>query len=159
MVISKFKDTYFNETADLLALFRKYLRSFKSEDVPINKESAIVELQSFIDDPMYPIYVCLEDNHVVGYMILKLDGCVWVEQIYVREDFRRKGVATLFYELAEEISDGDTLFNYVHPNNDTMISFLKSKGYSVLNLIEIRKPFKGEKNKTKIKVGNNEFDY
>lgn len=159
MVISKYKDTYFNETADLLALFRKYLRSFKGEDVPLNKESAIVELQSFIDDPMYPIYVCLEDNHVVGYMILKLDGCVWVEQIYVREDFRRKGVATLFYELAEEISDGDTLFNYVHPNNDAMISFLRSKGYSVLNLIEIRKPFKGEKNKTKIKVGNNEFDY
>ena len=159
MVISKFKDTYFNETADLLALFRKHLRSFKGEDAPINKESAIVELHSFIDDPMYPIYVCLEDNHVVGYMILKLDGCVWVEQIYVREDFRRKGVATLFYELAEEISDGDTLFNYVHPNNDVMISFLKSKGYSVLNLIEIRKPFKGEKNKTKIKVGNNEFDY
>ena len=28
----------------------------------------------------------------------------------------------------------------------------------VLNLIEIRKPFKGEKNKTTIKVGNNEFD-
>ena len=54
---------------------------------------------------------------------------------------------------------GDTLFNYVHPNNDAMINFLKSKGYTVLNLIEIRKPFKGEKNKTTIKVGNNEFDY
>ena len=41
----------------------------------------------------------------------------------------------------------------------SMINFLKSKGYTVLNLIEIRKPFKGEKNKTTIKVGNNEFDY
>lgn len=42
------------------------------------------------------------------------------------------------------ICKGDTLFNYVHPNNDAMIKFLKSKG---------------EKNKTTIKVGNNEFDY
>ena len=92
-------------------------------------------------------------------MILKLDGVVWVEQIYVKESIRRKGVASFLYKKAEEISDGDTLFNYVHPNNEVMINFLKSKGYTVLNLIEIRKPFKGETNNSKIIVGNNEFDY
>ena len=159
MKVCKFEKTYFTETASLLALFRQHLLSFKGENVPLNFDSARDELASVSGDQMYPIYVCLEDEQVVGYMILKIDGCVWVEQIYVREDYRRKGVASLFYKTAEEISGGDTLFNYVHPNNEIMISFLKSKGYSVLNLIEIRKPFKNEKTKTTIKVGNNEFDY
>ena len=40
-----------------------------------------------------------------------------------------------------------------------MISFLKSKGYDVLNLIEIRKPFKDEENKETIQIANNKFKY
>ncbi len=159
MLVTTFNKIYFDDTAALIAAFRKHLRSFKDEMVPLDINSAKEELNSFLTDPNFPVYVCLDNNNVVGYMILKIDGCVWVEQIYVREDYRRRGVASLFYKKAEEVSKGDTLFNYVHPNNDAMISFLKSKGYTVLNLIEIRKPFKGEKNKTTIKVGNNEFDY
>ena len=74
----------------------------------------------------------------MGYMILKIDGVVWVEQIFVKESSRRKKVGSLLYQKAEEVSKsngGDTLFNYVHPNNHAMIEFLRSKGYSVLNLI------------------------
>jgi ribosomal protein S18 acetylase RimI-like enzyme len=159
MVIREFENIYFDDTAILLALFRQYLHSFKDIKSPLDIESAREELNSFIHDPNYPIFVCLEEQEIIGYMILKIDGCVWVEQIYVKENYRRRGVGSAFYKKAETISKGDTLFNYVHPNNDAMISFLKSKGYTVLNLIEIRKPFKGEKNKTTIKVGNNEFDY
>ena len=53
----------------------------------------------------------------------------------------------------------ETVFNYVHPNNDKMIEFLRSKGYTVLNLIEIRKPYKEEKISTIIKVDKHTFDY
>lgn len=159
MFITRYETKYFNETAMLLANFRQHLCSFKGDSGSVDIESAKDELNSFIKDPNFPIYVCVDDDNVVGYMILRIDGCVWVEQIFVKEEYRRKGIATLFYKTAEEVANGDTLFNYVHPNNDAMISFLKSKGYNVLNLVEIRKPYKGEANKTKIKVGNNEFDY
>ena len=40
-----------------------------------------------------------------------------------------------------------------------MIDFLRTKGYTVLNMIEIRKPYKGEKPATIIRVGDNVFDY
>ncbi len=40
-----------------------------------------------------------------------------------------------------------------------MIDFLRTKGYTVLNMIEIRKPYKGEKPATTIRVGDNVFDY
>ena len=44
----------------------------------------------------------------------------------------------------------DTVYNFVHPNNEGMIRFLASKGYTVLNMIEVRKPYKGEKLTTTI---------
>ena len=40
-----------------------------------------------------------------------------------------------------------------------MIQFLRSKGYTVLNMIEIRKPYAGEKLTTTIRVGTEDFDY
>lgn len=162
MKVIKFNEKYFKETAELLSLFRVQLRKFKGIESKPDLDSAKEELKSFANDENFPIYVCLEDEKVIGYMILKIDGVIWVEQIFVKEEYRRKGVASLLYKEAEARSNSigeDTLFNYVHPNNDNMINFLKSKGYTVLNLIEIRKPFKEERNNTIIKVGDNEFDY
>lgn len=40
-----------------------------------------------------------------------------------------------------------------------MIDFLRKRGYTVLNLIEIRKPYKGKKLTQTIAVGEHEFDY
>ena len=53
----------------------------------------------------------------------------------------------------------DTVYNYVHPNNHRMIEFLRKRGYTVLNLIEIRKPYQNEKLTQTITVGEHEFDY
>ena len=162
MEVIKYQDSYFLEVVNLLSLFRVHLKTFKGINDKPDIESAKEELSSFSKDENYPIYICIDNNEILGYMILKFDGVVWVEQIFVKESARRKGVATLLYQKAEEINKangGDTLFYYVHPNNDIMISFLKSKGYDVLNLIEIRKPFKGEENKETIQIANNKFKY
>lgn len=162
MEVILFDKKYFDQTAELLSLFRVQLRKFKGIESNPDLDSAKDELNSFADDKNYPIYLCVEKEQIIGYMILKIDGVIWVEQLFVREDYRRKGVASLLFSKAEERSKEigeDTLFNYVHPNNEPIIKFLKSKGYTVLNLIEVRKPFKNEETKTIIKIGNNEFDY
>ncbi|MBR6321294.1 MAG: GNAT family N-acetyltransferase, partial [Lachnospiraceae bacterium] len=75
---------------------------------------------------------------------------------------RQKGVGSLLFGKAEELAASmgeDTVFNYVHPNNEGMIGFLRSKGYTVLNMIEIRKPYKGEKLTSTVRVNDNVFDY
>ena len=162
MKVIEFEKKYFDQTAELLSLFRVHLRKFKGIESNPDLDSAKDELNSFANDENYPIYLCVEKEQIIGYMILKIDGVIWVEQLFVREGYRRKGVASLLFSKAEERSKEigeDTLFNYVHPNNEPIIKFLKSKGYTVLNLIEVRKPFKNEETKTIIKIGNNEFDY
>ena len=161
MNIKEYNELYFNELSTLLASFRVVLQGFKGINATPDVESAKEELKDYIKEK-WPIYVALDNSQIVGYILLKVDGVVWVEHIYVKEEYQRQGVGTMLYTKAEEYSSKlgcDTLFNWVHPNNEKIISFLKSKGYSVLNLIELRKPFKGETPTTKIKVGNNEFDY
>lgn len=54
---------------------------------------------------------------------------------------------------------GDTVYNWVHPNNDKIIPFLLKRGYNVLNLIEIRKPSGNEFLTQKINVGKYEYNY
>lgn len=162
MKVITYHKQYFEQTAELLASFRVTLKRFKGINDEPDIISAKEELSSFLSDKDYPIYLCVEDNQVLGYMILHVYGVIWVEQIYVKKESRRRGVASLLFNKAEGCSkelNEDTLFNYVHPNNEAMINFLKSKGYDVLNLIEIRKPFKNEKNDKLIKVGNHEFKY
>ena len=68
----------------------------------------------------------------------------------------------MLFRKAEELAASmgeDTVYNYVHPNNEGMIRFLASKGYTVLNMIEIRKPYKDEKLTTTIHVEKEAFDY
>ena len=148
--------------APLVADFRVTLRSYKGiaskPDIEEGKEEVLEFLSS--GDPVFAVE---EKGDLIGYLVCRVEEpCLWVEQLYVKREYRRKGVASLLFEKAEELSKKlgeDTVFNYVHPNNDGMIQFLRSKGYTVLNLIEIRKPYRGEKLTTKIQVDHNTFDY
>ena len=161
MEIKEYQDSYFNEVANLLASFRVVLQGFKGIETKPDVESAKEELSDYIKEK-WPLYVAIDNNEAVGYILLKVDGVVWVEHIYVKETHQRQGVGSLLYKKAEEYSSKlgcDTLFNWVHPNNDKIIAFLKAKGYTTLNLIEIRKPFKGETPSRKVKVNDHEFDY
>ena len=148
--------------APLTAAFRTQLKSFRGiksqPDIEAGKEEILAFLQSAC-----PVYAVEDSGVVVGYIVCRIDEpCLWVEHIYVREDYRRKRVATMLFRKAEEIASSmgeDTVYNFVHPNNENMIRFLRSKGYTVLNMIEIRKPYAGEKLTTTVRVDNEAFDY
>ena len=148
--------------APLAAAFRTQLKSYKGINSQPNTEAGKEEILEFLESG-FPVYA-VEDNGVLaGYIVCRIDEpCLWVEHIFVREEYRRKGVATMLFSKAEEIAASmgeDTVYNFVHPNNENMIRFLRSKGYTVLNMIEIRKPYEGEKLTTTIHVGKEAFDY
>lgn len=148
--------------APLLAAFRTQLKSYKGIKSQPNIEEGKEEVLEFLESD-FPIYAVEEEGTLVGYIVCRIDNpCLWVEQIYVREDCRRKGIATMLFKKAEEIAASmgeDTVYNFVHPNNENMIQFLRSKGYTVLNMIEIRKPYEGEILTSTIHVETEVFDY
>ncbi len=148
--------------APLVAAFRTQLKSYKGIISQPNIETGKEEILEFLESG-FPVYAVEDNGTYAGYIVCRIDEpCLWVEHIFVRESYRRKGIATMLFSKAEEIAASmgeNTVYNYVHPNNENMISFLRSKGYTVLNMIEIRKPYEGEKLTTTIHVEKEVFDY
>ena len=148
--------------AEMVALFRVELRSYKSIVSKTNIEAGREEIEEYLAAG-FPVFAAIMDGEYAGYVVCRVDSqVVWVESIFVKVESRRHGVATALHSKAEEIAASygeDTVYNYVHPNNHRMIEFLRKRGYTVLNLIEIRKPYKGEKLTQTITVGEHAFDY
>lgn len=146
----------------LVALFRVELRSYKGITSKPNLEAAREEMEEYLAAG-FPVFAAIIDGEYAGYVVCRVDSkVVWVESLFVKEEHRRHGVASALHSKAEEIAASygeDTVYNYVHPNNHRMIEFLRNRGYTVLNLIEIRKPYEGEKLTQKVCVGEHEFDY
>ncbi len=155
------KDNY-NELGSLVADFRVALKGYKGITALPDADAGASEMKEYIDAD-FPCYAAVCDGEYVGYIVCRVDEpCVWVESIYVKRSFRRMGVATQLFEKAEELANSfgeDTVFSFVHPNNHGMIGFLRKHGYSVINLVEIRKPYKDEQLTQTIGVGEHEFDY
>ena len=148
--------------AEMVALFRVELRSYKGITCKPNIEAGREETEEYLAAG-FPVFAAIVDGAYAGYVVCRVDSeVVWVESIFVKEEYRRHSVASALHNKAEEIAASygeDTVYNYVHPNNHRMIAFLRKRGYTVLNLIEIRKPYKGEKLTQKICVGEHKFDY
>ena len=151
-----------DRAAPLAAAFRVALRSYRGVSSKPNVDAAREELSEYLAAG-WPMFAAEEGDVLAGYMVCRIEEpCVWVESLFVDEAHRRRRVASRLFEKAEALArerGEDTVYNYVHPNNDGMIAFLRARGYTVLNLIEIRKPWAGEALTRKIRVERNEFDY
>ena len=151
-----------NALAHLVALFRVELLSYKGLTADPDTAAGRVELEEYLSAG-FPVFAAFVDGECAGYAVCRIDSeVVWVESLYVKEEFRRRGIASALHRKAEELAavyGEDTVYNYVHPNNHRMIHFLRKRGYTVLNLIEIRKPYHGERLTQTIPVGEHIFDY
>ena len=162
MNIRLYQDDDFEDVINLVAKFRIALAELKDRDKEKDLLSAQNKLNKYIEKD-YPIYVAESDEKIVGYLVCRVeDDVVWAESLYVSPDYRKKGIGTSLYEKAEKLAydlGSDTVYNWIHPNNDKIINFLKKQGYDVLNLIEVRKKRENEKTNSKVNVNDHEFNY
>ncbi|WP_138205691.1 GNAT family N-acetyltransferase [Haloimpatiens lingqiaonensis] len=147
----------------LIAQFRVELKELKGIKGIVNIEQAKEEFQEYME-ANFPIFIAEDSTEeLLGYLVCRIDNnVVWAESLFVSHNARRNGIASKLYKEAEKVANnlgGDTVFNWVHPNNHKIIKFLSKMGYDVLNLIEIRKPWKNETLTQKIRVGNHEYNY
>jgi ribosomal protein S18 acetylase RimI-like enzyme len=151
------------ELIRLIAEFQVTMCRFRGSAPPLDLAAAERELRRFQSDH-YRIYLAQsEDGLLVAFMICNvLAGRVSVEALFVMPEYRRQGIGNLLYNEAEalalELGD-EPITNWVHPNNDRFIAFLRKRGYLVLSQIELRKPRAGEGPLQQIKVGKNIFEY
>lgn len=147
----------------LIAGLRATLDGFKDTLARTDHEAARSELNDFLRHHYHILVADSDDPGLVGFIVCRsVDDVTWAESIYVQESYRRSGVGTALFAKAEEfarVRGQDTLYTWVHPNNDGIIGFLKARGYDVLNLIEVRKPHNEEAPGQKVDVLSHEFRY
>lgn len=162
MDIIKITEDNYDQLGSLVAKFRVALKSYKGINALSDTDAGASEMKEYIYSN-FLCYAAVCDGEYVGYIVCRVDKpCVWVESIYTKPEFRRMGVASQLFEKAEKLAKSfgeNTVFNYVHPNNHGMIGFLRKHGYTVINLVEIRKPYAGEQLTQTIQVGEHVFDY
>ncbi len=149
--------------SELVARFRVELGRLKGAEGEPDIAAAAEELAEY-GRKAYPVFVAEGDaGGIAGHLVCRVDGkTVWAESLYVEPEYRRRGVASGLYAEAERLAakiGGETVYNWVHPNNEAVIAFLAKRGYDVLNLVELRKARAGEKPAGKVRVGEHEFEY
>jgi ribosomal protein S18 acetylase RimI-like enzyme len=147
----------------LLAHFRVTLSRFHGRPLPTNFAEADRELLGY-QEPGYKIFIAENDEEFpVAYLVCRIENdVVWADSFFVLPDYRRQGVGSALYQQAQALAEemgGETVYNWVHPNNERMIGFLRRHGYRVLNMIEIRKSTSNDEEMSQVKVGVNSFDY
>ena len=164
MIIRRALSSDREQIIPLIAEFRVTLAGFRGKQLTPNLEGAKSELEDF-QSKRYHFYVAeeKESSRIVGYLACRTEeDVVWAESIFVLPEYRSKGVGSALYKEAERLAEelgGDTVYNWIHPNNDGIITFLQRRGYTVLNLIEVRRHRSEEETEGKIRVGNHDFDY
>ena len=163
MQIRPFQPSDHSALIELIAAFRLELAALRGERRDPDLAAAVAELQEYLAKGM-PVFVAEgSSKEIVGYLVCRVDGeTVWAESLFVAPAYRRQGTAGQLYAQAEQLAaarGSDTVYNWVHPNNDPIIAFLRKRGYDVLNLLEVRKPVPDERLTTTLAVGKQTYRY
>ena len=77
--------------AEMVALFRVELRSYKGIASKPNVEDGREEMKEYLLAG-FPVFAATVHGEYAGYVVCRIESeVVWVESIFVREEYRRQG--------------------------------------------------------------------
>ena len=127
------------------------MRVFYDSPAVLTKPSDAV-LRKDIEDcigemPFVWGYVFEENGKTAGYAMTAMcysteygGLCVWLEDLYIKEEYRGQGIATRFFEFMEkEYSEAVRFKLEVETENETAIAAYKKNGYNISPYFEMTK--------------------
>ncbi len=88
------------------------------------------------------VFLAVEEGRPAGFIrVSSRECCFWIEELFVRSEFRGRGIGRALVERAEEEvkKHDDALYLFVLPQDKDAIAFWKRLGYDVINTIELVK--------------------
>lgn len=141
-----YNDDYKEDMVLCIANFFRFHIGLSSESAVNNIDTGIAEQNlnewTTKDNQLYMI-MCA--NIVVGFLRIGYRGgnVAWIEDVYVKEGFRNRGIATESIRQAEEIIKATPPYNAicfdVVPRNANALKLYHKLGYQTLSMITVRK--------------------
>ena len=76
-----------DDLAQMVALFRVELRSYKGIASKPNKDAGREEMEEYLAAG-FPVFAAVVDGEYAGYVVCRIDNeVVWVESIFVKEEY------------------------------------------------------------------------
>ena len=91
-------------------------------------------------------YMFDAEGNILGYGMLAKSfstefgkRCIWIEDLYIKEEYRGLGIGSAFFKLVEE-KYPDSIFRLeVEEENERAISVYKKNGFEILPYMEMKK--------------------
>ena len=110
----------------------------------------ILSIASLIEKDDVVLFIIEEDGTEAGLLLMARHGgsVVWIENLYVKRELRRRGIATRAIALAEKyavnVMNAPAINMDVIPQNQSSMRLYHSLGYTTLQMITMRKPLNGD---------------
>ena len=98
------------------------------------------------DSPYLEGYIIEVSNEIQGYaMIAKSFStefgkpCIWIEDLYLKEEYRGRGIGSSFFSYLEEKFPGTIMRLEVEEDNTRAVAVYQKNGYETLPYMEMKK--------------------
>ena len=137
-------------TSDHKAEVMEMMRVFYASEAVLTNGSEEIfsaDIEECIGDSPYAEgYVFEDSGEIVGYSMLAKSysteygkRCIWIEDIYLKEEYRGRGFGSEFFSFLDE-SYPDVLFRLgAEEENERAIHVYKKSGFEVLTYLEMKK--------------------
>ena len=105
------------------------------------------DIQNCINDnPHLEGYVFVEQDKIMGYAMAAKSfstefgkPCIWIEDIYIKPEYRGKGIGSQFLVYIEQKYRDSILRLEVEEDNTAAVHVYKKSGFDVLPYMEMKK--------------------
>ncbi len=143
MIIQEMKKEHTDEVFQMMKVF------YSSPAVSTNGSDEIfmADIQNCLNDnPFLEGYVFAEQDIIMGYAMAAKSfstefgkPCVWIEDIYIKPDYRGKGIGSQFLDYIEQKYRDSILKLEVEEDNTAAVHVYNKSGFDVLPYMEMKK--------------------
>ena len=131
-------------------LFLSFLHRFYHSEAVLHPTDTQLHINIFNElmrgEEYLICYVFELDGEASGYALLSKSFCpevggsiIWIEQLYINESFRGKGIAKSFLSFIEKQFGPDRVRLEVEEDNERAISLYRKNGYRFLPYLQMVK--------------------
>ena len=148
IILKKYSDEYERETIVRIAKFFELHMSWLNNDGAIEEieyNTAKNDLQNWITEEDSELYLIFDQDKCVGFLRIGYRGkeVAWIEDIFVDEECRNKGIATESIRQAEKLIAQNPQYTAVCfdvvPRNKEALKLYYKLGYDRLSIVTVRK--------------------